>query len=407
MKNKNIFVDKNIKGIVSPHTLHQMLGVTNVGDYRQVFIGEVVDIILNNTHPNFNDNFENIGKIKFRLIEEDVDRDMYNLSWAYPLYPAIKQLPVIHESVLILNFFNRYFYVTVNFVNNINNNALPNVSESGKKDKNANNKNYTQSSDIPNRSPSEKDLVYGEYFKDMSDIIKPLEPSEGDLLIQGRFGNFMRFGSNPETGEPTFKLGIGQHKDVKNTNKNTTFIEDINEDKNSFWITSDELVPLKPITIETDHHLTSAIDPPSEYKGNQIIFNTDRFVINAKKEEIQLFSNKGISLCTNGYISVDTVKNIEFFTKDNFKVESKNKFEFKNGSGTFIDSPKIHLGKNAKEPIVLGDKLVSILTDLIDAILKETHPTGTGPSGPPINSADYIKIKTKLKTILSPQNKTL
>lgn len=407
MKNKRIYVDKDTQGIVSPHSLYTMLGVSSTDDFKEVFIGEVVDIILNDKHPSFNDNFENIGKVKFRLIEEDVDRDIDNLSWAYPLYPNVKQYPIIHETVIILNFFNRYFYTTINFINNINNNALPKVSESGKKDKNKNNQDYNQSFDIPNRSPSESDTAYGEYFEDRSEKIKPLEPKEGDLLIQGRFGTFMRFGSNPKTGEPIFKLGVGQRKDVKNTEKNTTFIEDINKDKNSFWITSDEIVSFKPVTSETDHHLKGALQPPSEYKGNQIIFNTNRFIINSKEEEIQLFSNKGTSLCSNGYISLDNVKNINMSTKETFNVEAAEKFEFKNSDGTFIDSPKILLGKNAREPVVLGDQLVTILGELIDAILAETHPTGTGPSGPPLNSSAFMNIKLKLRKILSPQNKTL
>lgn len=43
-----------------------------------------------------------------------------------------------------------------------------------------------------------------------------------------------------------------------------------------------------------------------------------------------------------------------------------------------------------------GETLKKLLEDLIDTILAETHPTGTGPSGPPINAADYTAIKTRL-----------
>jgi phage baseplate assembly protein V len=43
-----------------------------------------------------------------------------------------------------------------------------------------------------------------------------------------------------------------------------------------------------------------------------------------------------------------------------------------------------------------GESLKAILSDLIDAILSETHPTGTGPSGTPINAAQYNDIKTRV-----------
>jgi len=44
--------------------------------------------------------------------------------------------------------------------------------------------------------------------------------------------------------------------------------------------------------------------------------------------------------------------------------------------------------------------LKAILSDLIDAILAETHPTGTGPSGTPLNFAQYTAIKTRISSLL-------
>jgi len=43
-----------------------------------------------------------------------------------------------------------------------------------------------------------------------------------------------------------------------------------------------------------------------------------------------------------------------------------------------------------------GESLKSILSDLIDTILQETHTTSTGPSGPPINATAYTAIKNRL-----------
>ena len=43
------------------------------------------------------------------------------------------------------------------------------------------------------------------------------------------------------------------------------------------------------------------------------------------------------------------------------------------------------------------DNLVTQLEALVTAITKMTHPTGVGPSGPPINIADFAKILTEIK----------
>lgn len=48
-----------------------------------------------------------------------------------------------------------------------------------------------------------------------------------------------------------------------------------------------------------------------------------------------------------------------------------------------------------------GDEtLKEIISDLIDQILAETHPTPTGPSGTPINATAYTAIKNRLPNLL-------
>lgn len=46
-----------------------------------------------------------------------------------------------------------------------------------------------------------------------------------------------------------------------------------------------------------------------------------------------------------------------------------------------------------------SETLKAIISDLIDAILAETHPTGVGPSGTPINAAQYTAIKNRLPNL--------
>jgi hypothetical protein len=62
---------------------------------------------------------------------------------------------------------------------------------------------------------------------------------------------------------------------------------------------------------------------------------------------------------------------------------------------------EIKLGEEATEPAVLGDKLVTLLEDMIDAISTLTVPTAMGPSGVPINAATFTSLKTTIADIKS------
>lgn len=68
--------------------------------------------------------------------------------------------------------------------------------------------------------------------------------------------------------------------------------------------------------------------------------------------------------------------------------------EIATGAGKFtVDKTgKVSLGNGAIE-------LLDLLDKLIDALLVQTHPTGVGPSGPPINAADFAALKVQLGLI--------
>lgn len=70
-----------------------------------------------------------------------------------------------------------------------------------------------------------------------------------------------------------------------------------------------------------------------------------------------------------------------------------------------IDSPEILHGANAEEPAVLGDTLEDILGDLLDAINALTVPTGVGPSGVPLNVAQFEAVRARLIEFKSQKNK--
>ena len=82
--------------------------------------------------------------------------------------------------------------------------------------------------------------------------------------------------------------------------------------------------------------------------------------------------------------------------------------KFNNGGKIYYFGPKdiqFNVGDGA-EPMVLGNTLKGLLEDLISAITSITVPTPHGPSGTPINSAQFSAINSRLKTMLSQLSNT-
>ena len=70
-----------------------------------------------------------------------------------------------------------------------------------------------------------------------------------------------------------------------------------------------------------------------------------------------------------------------------------------------VSTKKFNVGDGG-EQMVLGNTLVSLLEQLISAINSLTVLTPHGPSGTPVNAAQFSQIKSKLKTMLSDLSNT-
>ena len=97
--------------------------------------------------------------------------------------------------------------------------------------------------------------------------------------------------------------------------------------------------------------ITSKPQQPFTYQGNQVIINTDRVVMQSKKDSVLVFAKEHMSFSAN--------KSIHFDTGDN---------------GYFIiNTPNIVLGlkendKLPTEPVLLGERTEEWLKDLLAAI---------------------------------------
>ena len=104
---------------------------------------------------------------------------------------------------------------------------------------------------------------------------------------------------------------------------------------------------------------------------------------------------------------VDSCKGTTLNTLGDTEIISEQQISLQTKAQTVIDSPKIFLGKAAKEPVVLGKVLQGLLKQLCSAYQSHIHPTPAGPSGPPVNAGVVAGISARWKNFLSPQNKTL
>lgn len=114
---------------------------------------------------------------------------------------------------------------------------------------------------------------------------------------------------------------------------------------------------------------------------------------------------KGADEEQNTKISVDKDGSFAVRTKDN---KQSVVIDHKAGTITIegdkeltLQGKNINIGSGADEAAVLGDTLVKIMGELIDEITKLKVPTAWGPSGVPINTPKFMRIKSKLRNMLS------
>lgn len=256
---------------------------------------------------------------------------------------------------------------------------------------------------------------------------------EGDLIIQGRFGHSLRFGSslfsnpNATTPQPNLLMTVGQSSNRQNsTSSDSVFslvFEDINKDSSCIWMVVDEEVVLNPATKNSIAHLRSAeLSDSTKYNGAQIFINSDRLIMNSKENEISLFSNAEINLSAVQSITVDSAKSVMITAENDITLTTPKDIvlsgdtislncssDISQGtSGNYtISGKKIFIGSGGDEsqPMVLGAELAKWLQELIQALTTAVILTPTGPGAfNPTTNIILATLGSKLGTINSPQS---
>ena len=306
-----------------------------------------------------------LGGVRARMIYSEQGLHIDECYDYKPINPHFTSYPVIGELVVCVSYGeeedsdSKFYSTIINFDGAPSNNDRFEVSTGGIKD--------TLTS--PNITTPNKDTdtrKHGYYYKNNNS--PKLIPDEGDVVIEGRFGNSIRLGSNQVNDNTTLSSTI--HISAGRNSR----IEDI-DDKTESTIR---------LTNNAPSNFKSAFDPDtgnfSDLSESEILINSNRIIINSKeKGDIGILSSGNISIGAIG----DTV--IEVPEEGNIKLGS-------NG---------------ATEPVVRGDKLVKYLGAFVGAVNRFSNVKSPGELGalasalkaeiatlPNLNNLKSEKVKT-------------
>jgi hypothetical protein len=340
--------------------------------------------------------FNGIGTVFYRIYDtsketpENIEASV-SLPMALPLNPSIQSIPLIGELIHLLD--------------------LPSpVSQAGKNKSNtAGQKYYTninvwnnvQQNSLPSSDKSNLGITFSE-----NPAIKPLLPFEGDYMVQGRQGSALRFSSTTKLYNNINEWSnVGNDQDPITVLSNgfsydpsgSYHVEKINQDLSSIYLTSAQQLPLETNKTGILNPLTKPTNV-SKYFNAQIIINSDRVVLNSKRDEVMIFARSNIELNTKNIINLNADERVHL-----------------NSNTVFLGTVNNSL---PTEPLVLGDKLNTLLETLLDSLYSFGNALSSvvgSPEGAPamdINMAaegllnDIDRINDNLEGILSQQNFT-
>jgi hypothetical protein len=383
-----------------------------------IYVALVVDVIFDHTHPSYSqsDGY-NVGSIKVRIFGTDNSIDTSQLNWANPIDMTSQQLPLVGELVVCHKILDTYFYTkAVPIARRLQENGMLNLNKELSEDA------VKTIQDAVKTTPELTNSAhkYGQYFKPDSRV-RPLKHFEGDVVLQGRMGHSIRFGSSQldtttKGMAPNLILRTGQAVSASSdyATRQSTFgltIEDINNDASSIWMTSNQTIPFVPSTKQTNSYSRSYL-MPLVYDGASVIINSSRVVLNSKKSNILLFSNEGIHLNSYDDVTIDTdndIKltaalgieckvstNVDFYADEDFNIRTNSDISLFSKETVSIISKKIYMGSvnDDGEPMVGGTTLAKFLARLILAFVDGPKPNPPQTLVPGVNANMHVITPT-------------
>jgi len=340
-----------------------------MGTEGLIIQGRVKSIVLDSTHPRFLElgEWNGLGTIEFTSVTQPTSgKQTTTNTTARPVFSNIKVYPLENELVYLIalptteigtdtNSTSYYYINSIALWNHPHHNGYPvnavEVPEEQRKD-------YIQASlgSIRRVTDGSTEISLGKTFQEQANI-HPILPYEGDVLVEGRFGNSIRLGSTvvskdtnqgqnnwsniPTSGTPITIIRNGQPSDASDEGW-VPIVEDINKDQSSIYLTSTQKINIQPASINDVAYDSPPKKPNEYYDAPQILLNSDRIYLNSRKDSILLSSGGLISLLAQNSVNISAKKTI------------------------ILDSPNIRLGsKAAKEPLLKGQQTVDLLRKLL------------------------------------------
>jgi hypothetical protein len=358
----------------------------------------VLSIVLDETHPRFKElgEWNGLGIIEYEDVINPLPSPL--LPTSRPLTGNFKNLPLVNEIVYIIGLPNteiesissntvEYYINIVSLWNHPHHNAFPTTPNALPPTQQ---KDYiqTEGGNVRRVTDQSTEIFLGKTFKERSNI-HPLLPFEGDILYEGRWGNSIRIGSTVQNtpnnwsttgsnGDPITIIRNGQG--IQTEEGWVPTVENINNDDSSIYATSTQNIPLQASSTSYLSYKNNPPLIPNQYAGKQILINSGRLVFNTTLDHILFSSKKSINLNAQEGVNIDAPT-------------------------ITLQSEKVYLGsKNATEPLLLGNKTISTLNNLItnlDAFLQICSViVSTAPGTPivPLNLA-ASQLSSQLKVI--------
>jgi hypothetical protein len=334
--------------------------------------------------------FNSIGTIFYldyniaKTVTGSIDNNFLNsCKVAKPLYPQFQFYPLQGELVYLIDLpspvsqisnlaLQKYYVTSINIYNNQQQNS----------------------------QPANDNASLGLTFSENPNT-RPLLPFEGDNIISGRQGSALRFSSTTKLYNDLngwSSIGTEDSPITILTNGlsyqtgSQYYVENINNDLSSIYLTSTQQLPLQTDKNGVLNNLTNPLNT-SDYFGAQAIINSDRVIINSKKDEVMIFAKTNIEINTKNVINLNADERVH------------------------LNSNSVFLGpynrNNAPQPVLLGNDTVKLLIQLnktltrLAGYLSSTVSTAEGTpivtlkaAGTDLNG-DVKKLNKLLKNILS------
>ena len=331
--------------------------------FYELEMAEVVEVHLDETKSSFplkatgKPNYAYYGGILARYITSEKGKPIDFLKDCKPMNPNLMTYPIVGEIVYVaqlskLESGNRFYFSPFNFSGSPSQNLKPDISILGY-DKESMFENYLSEDDWNHReviNTGEDEHKTGYYHEPKS--YPRLMAEEGDVIIEGRFGNSIRLGSDREMNE---EHGLDGSKITLHTGLQRETVykgSSVKPEKEDFSKRQSSTITLGSMTKQNiPKAFTPQVDNFDKYSMSEIFINSNQIILNSK-------NNGNIGILSSGNISIGALGETVIESPDNGNI----KFG----------------GEDASEPGVLGKELKKVLDILLKAeIQKNTATIGT------------------------------